>query len=394
MSAESEKPDLLIAGASARACAFSVLRVGLRPSCFDQFADADLQEAASVERVERYPHDLPQMMARFEGVPWMYTGALENYPDVVAEISQRHSLFGNPPEVLHRVRDPFQTAQWLADAGFATVPLRPADDPPPADGTWLLKPLCGGAGIGIRVWDETALQTFTPGMKRNTSYFQKFLRGESYSALFAGDGTSARLLGITRQLVGRPEFRAARFAYCGSIGPVRWNGERWDYLQRLGQVLAEQGGLVGLFGCDLIVTENVNANAGEIVLIEVNPRYPASAEVLELATGCSTLVPHFRGCAAELFPLPSYDERQSTADNHRCVGKAILYAANDFVVKTSITAFDPIYRTLIADVPRTGESIQAGHPLCTAFVRGASLAQCEQFLCRRAPIIYESVFGQ
>ncbi|MDA0833051.1 MAG: ATP-grasp domain-containing protein [Planctomycetota bacterium] len=400
MSAASEKPDLLIAGASARACAFSALRAGLRPYCFDQFADADLQEMAPVERVERYPHDLPRKMARFEGIPWMYTGALENYPEIVAEISRIHPLFGNAPGVLEKVRDPFLVAEWLSDAGLKVVPLRRSNNPPSTDGTWLFKPLRGSAGIGIRRWDEMVSRDFAHVNTRKGYYYQEFHQGESYSALFSGDGSSARMLGMTRQLIGRPEFHAVGFTYCGSIGPIDSSDLQTAYVQRLGHVLAEKGRLVGLFGCDLMVHRDNDTGSESVSLIEINPRYPASTEVLEIATGRSMLEEHLTGSLRAQPELGRFSELlqnevQSSRISFRgCVGKAILYAPRQFVVKDILCAIDPIYGPMISDVPQVGETIEAGHPICTILAKEKSIIQCEQHLHHYAAIIFERVFGQ
>ena len=44
----------------------------------------------------------------------MYTGGLENYPDVIAAIAAERPLWGNGPDVLAKVRDPFALAAVLA----------------------------------------------------------------------------------------------------------------------------------------------------------------------------------------------------------------------------------------------------------------------------------------
>src|SRR5262249_14393279 len=147
--------SVLIVGASTRAAAQSAVRAGLRPICADFFADLDLRACAQVLEVAHSPQDLVAVAAMAPGCPWMYTGGLENHPDVVAAISESRVLLGNGSEVLVRIRDPWQLDERLAVAGQPRLRVWPRDAAPPArDGRWMLKPLRGAAGRGICTWDD------------------------------------------------------------------------------------------------------------------------------------------------------------------------------------------------------------------------------------------------
>ena len=95
------------------------------------------------------------------------------------------------------------------------------------------------------------------------------------------------LIGVTRQLIGAP---GSPFAYRGSIGPVTISERLKARLDLMGRVLASEFALVGLFGVDFILRDD------EPWPVEVNPRYTASVEVLELALGRSLLAEHLRAC--------------------------------------------------------------------------------------------------
>src|SRR6516165_6344986 len=94
--------NLILTGASVRAAAFSALRAGLRPWCVDLFADADLQGCCPAQAIPaaRYPEGLVDRLAAGPAGPWMYTGALENWPGLVGEISRRRRLWGNDAATL------------------------------------------------------------------------------------------------------------------------------------------------------------------------------------------------------------------------------------------------------------------------------------------------------
>src|SRR5215471_13660301 len=104
----SSDEHLIIVGASTRAAAFSALRAGLKPWCIDLFADADLRAKCPVMQIPRqqYPHGLAEMIRQHAPPgPWMYTGGLENYPQVLHEISQDRFLLGAGEITVQQVRD-------------------------------------------------------------------------------------------------------------------------------------------------------------------------------------------------------------------------------------------------------------------------------------------------
>src|SRR5262245_13211474 len=245
--------SLLIVGASARAAAFSALRAGLRPECADLFADADLRAPCPVWPVgaKGYPRSFLDVPALREAGPWVYAGGLENRPDLIDEIARRRQpLWGNPADVLRRVRSPFAVRDALAGARLP-CPAVWAGDAPPPDRRWLLKPWHGAGGSGIRHWNGSG------PLLRWPFYWQEFIEGESCAAVYVGDGQTARLLGVTRQLVGEPWLHAAPFHYCGSVGPLSLDASRRQAFAHVGSALGHSFGLKGLFGVDCVLRDGV-----------------------------------------------------------------------------------------------------------------------------------------
>lgn len=356
---------LLIVGASTRAAAFSALRAGLQPSCIDLFADADLSARCPVVRIPgaEYPDGIAERAAAMPDGPWMYTGALENRPALIDVVSKARLLWGNSAATLQRVRDPAFLAGLLQTHGLPCPALHALDREPPKTGRWLLKPRAGAAGVGIRRWQ--------PGqsLPRRTSlhYLQAFVEGGVFSAVFVARRGKAELLGVTRQLLGVPWLFAAEFHYCGSLSVDPAPALRQD-LQRLGQVLTEACDLRGLFGVDFILHEE------RPWLVEVNPRYTASVEVVEESAGVPALAWHRSAFdAAYTPPLPMA--------SGNVVGKAILFTDRD----VTFPGDGPWRRELseprrafpdFADIPCPGEAIPAGRPVCTLLARAASADAC------------------
>jgi predicted ATP-grasp superfamily ATP-dependent carboligase len=366
---------LRIFGASVRAAAFSALRSGLRPWCLDLFADIDLRNRCTVRRlIGSYPHAFLDGIDTAPPGPWMYTGGLENWPRVVQRLAERRPLWGNAAAALSRARHPEYVANLLQAADMPAPALgRPGER---SEGTrrWLYKPRRGAGGNGIHFATENITD-------QTTAYCQEYVEGRPCSLLYLGDGRRACLLGMTWQIVGVSWLHAAPFRYGGSIGPVDPALIRHPSLHVLGNVLADGCGLRGLFGVDGILREDV------FWPVEINPRYTASVEVLEQATGLPALAWH-----AHVFTqgqLPSFSP--SAIPPERSIGKAILFAPEDLLFPadgpwmTEVRSPTPVQMLpAFADIPAVGERIEASRPVLTFFARAGSPSACEDALRQSA----------
>jgi predicted ATP-grasp superfamily ATP-dependent carboligase len=304
----------------------------------------------------------------------MYTGALENHPYLLKKLASIRPLYGNPAEVVTRVRDPFAVARVLADAGLPALEHCGGNQPPPRDGRWLLKPRRSAGGRGIHVWDNSA--PAPRAGRRDACYFQHRIRGEPHSALYLATSAQTVLIGVSRQLIGEPRLSSGPFAYCGSIGPVNLDESLERQIVRYGETIGSEFRLRGLFGIDFVVENDAVA-----WLTEVNPRYTASVEILESALKFPLLSDHVLASA-------EFDEtgrsRQVADDLQarlqpacrmragRTCGKVVVYApftlrAPRLADLTSLAAHGD-GRVRIADRPCPGTVILARAPLCTMLI--------------------------
>jgi predicted ATP-grasp superfamily ATP-dependent carboligase len=247
----------------------------------------------------------------------------------------------------------------------------------PLTGRWLLKSRASTGGSGVCRWRGE----FEKQGGRNELYLQEYIEGESCAAVFVSNGKWAQFIGLTRQLIGETWLFAKPFRYCGSIGPLPVAGELRVQFQRLGAVIARGCGLRGIFGIDCIVCDNT------IWPVEVNPRYTASVEILELALGLPLVTFHVR-----VFE-PSRDVRSlpTPAASARIVGKAVLFArkALEFPVEGPwLDALPPhpgsFQAPLFGDIPQPLCKIRAGQPILTIFAEASSEDQCFQRLMQQA----------
>jgi predicted ATP-grasp superfamily ATP-dependent carboligase len=365
------------------------------------FADADLRRIATATRISPYPEGFVDWLRAIEPPAWMYTGALENHPELIEQMAWIAPLWGNPGDVLARVRSPWELSQALSAAGLLFPEIRPTPAGLPLDGSWLAKTYHGASGSGVRVWGEErgARSEEQTGLLPAPSSllpacYQRRITGVPCAAVFVAAGGAATLLGVTRQLVGEEWLGAHGFQYAGSIGPWPIADATQATLARLGNVLAEQFELIGLFGVDFIL-------AGEEAwTLEVNPRYTASVEIVERFSGTSAIAAHAVACGSNTQRAgaspPPVGARPSAADgaraparvkSHAC-GKATLFARRDLVISerfykhTLTEALRTPWPTL-ADVSPAGTPIENGRPILTLFAEGATAEAVEQRLRER-----------
>lgn len=373
--------ELILVGASVRAAAHSALRAGFKPYAIDQFADRDLAAICPAVKIRRYPHDLYSALSDAPRAAWIYTGGLENYPRLVDRMAEIRPLWGNAGKVLRRVRDPWLLAEAVRRAGLempATV--RELSDRPSSirDEGWLLKPLRSSGGHKIE-YAASGPQPRRPGF-----YYQEFIRGKVHGAVYLATSDGCNLLGVSRQIE-----ISGTFGYQGSIvAPGAWH-PRVPALIRLGQALQERFGLRGLFNVDFVSNE-----AGDWPL-EVNPRYSASVELLERATGVSFLALH----AAVFNPALKVSHHATTIPApSRALGKAVVYFQSGGTITAALDQLLAEWNADsrwpgIADVPRVGDRIHAGQPICTVFAEGESVSAVERQLRERSQRVLESAIA-
>jgi uncharacterized protein len=345
-------------------------------SAADAFGDLDLRAGAEVLVPAAGEGFDPSWAARaFRSIPAefaAYTSNFENYPAAVASLARGRHLLGNSPDVLRRVRDPLQLMRSLRRLGFQTPRTR-ATPPPSQEGSrrWLVKPRRSGGGHATAPWRSGR----AVGRHR---YLQERIPGLPGSVAFLADGRRACVLGVSRQLVGRPELGTQGFRYCGSLmGPGLFPKE--EALRRCAESLAAAAvrtfGLVGLNGLDFI------ARAGVAWPIEVNPRFSASMELLERGADLPLFALHAEACAGR---LP--DRAPGRLDQVH--GKAIVFARKDVMTRaTRRWLEDPA----LADIPQEGQRIARGRPICTVFATGRDAERCLLALVARAASVYRAV---
>jgi uncharacterized protein len=366
---------LLVAGITTRPLALSAVRAGWKVTAADAFGDLDLQARAEVIVPAAHEGFDPAWAARVaRSIPAefaAYTSNFENHPAAVAALARGRRLLGNPRSVLQRVRDPLQLMRSLRQLGFPAPGTRATAPRVQRGRHWLLKPRRSGGGHGTVPWQ--------PGRPVGRHrYLQERIRGLPGSVVFLADGRRAQVIGVSRQLVGRPQLGAGGFRYCGSLaGPGLFPNEESlvTCAEALAAAVVRAFGLVGLNGLDFI------ARAGVAWPIEVNPRYSASMELFESEAELPLFALHAEACAGRL-PLHVARPRD------RVHGKAIVFARRDATTgDTRRWLEDPA----VADIPHPRQRIPRGRPICTVLASASDREACLRALGAKAASVYRAV---
>ena len=394
---------VVIVGVSTRAAAESAARAGFDVAAIDAFADVDQHPAV---RARALPGSFTARAAAeaagdVECDAIAYLANFENHPVAVRALRANRALWGNPPEVLQRVRDPILVAQTLSRVGFAAPKVRLKADATTAKRSsgvasgfgrtstspedWLVKPLASGGGHGVRFWRPD------DAVPRGT-YLQRFVDGTPGSVVFIAAGGRAVPVGLFRQLIGDPAFGAAGFQYCGNILAAHRDPQFArdapivDAACALAGAAADAFGLVGVNGIDFIARDAIPH------VVEINPRWCASMELVERAYGLSVFGAHASACAAGT--LPDFDLPRARRNARGALGKAVVFARHDVTVgdtRAWSDGTDDDAPPCVRDVPRTGTRIGAGRPICTVFADASTAAACYAALVARAGRVYECI---
>ena len=378
---------VLIVGVSTRGLAESATKAGYEVVAIDGFGDLDLRSHARTVTVARRNGRFSVRAAlaaartqRADAV--VYESSFDNHPGAVRALAANRTVWGNPPAVLRRARDPRRLARVLQAAGLPGPQVRltrPPRLPRRAGRTWILKPQRSGGGDGVVVWRRG-----TPVPRG--SYLQERITGVAGSMVFAANGRDAVPLGLSRILAGEAGLGGDGFRYNGNIlapaGDPQFPADDrlFDTALRLVQVVTVAFGLVGVNGVDFI------ARRGVPYAIEINPRYTAAMELVERAYGLSLFDVHARVCRGE--PPPPFDLAEARRRHTEAVGKAVLYARGPATLGDSCTWLtDPDVR----DISPPGTRFAPRDPICTVFARGRDAAACFEGLTRRAARLYEAI---
>ncbi len=355
---------ILIIANSGRMLAQAAKNVGLKPLVIDLFADMDTQTYAtqllqvnSLAEPDLAPA-VDYFVGRYGVTHAVYGSGFENYPESLNYLNSRLIIVGNQPDIFARQLDKpafFSTLDALAIPHPDVVFTAPAPD-----GDWLMKPMRGQGGLGIKPYRAD------DGTNASV-YWQRFLAGTPYSVLFLANSQQAEVIGFNSQWpVAIDESQA--FVFSGVVNccglPEKHKRLVTGWLQQLVPVF----GLTGLNSLDFIHLDNCS------YVLEINPRPSASMQLYDK----DLLRKHLATTSAPREKL----RRLQLPRKMGCTGYQIVYAPHDVMVPNQFE-----WPNWCMDLPKSGDFCRAGQPLCSIIAHRIDLRSVVETLLAKQQLI-------
>ena len=132
---------------------------------------------------------------------------------------------------------------------------------------------------------------------------------------------------------------------------------------------------MGTIGIDFMAGNKVHA-------IEVNPRFQATLDTIEMATGINLFAAHVRAYRG-ILPSRRPACRQMAA-------RKILFAEKDMEINRNLLLFSP----LIADIPWPGTSFEEGQAVLSVYGWGAGEGEVQAMLDKHIRILQQYMGGR
>ena len=351
----------LIVARSARALAESARKAGYQVHAIDAFADRDTQAvcdsvrrcdygASGFDRAQLEAH-IKQQVARCPIELIVAGSGIERQPTLFETYHSHIKTCVNTSHTIRSLIDPEQFSSLLDASGIRhpAVFIRK-----PAEGGRFLTKRVGGMGGEQVAWSATARSD------DRDVYYQAFVEGDVYSVVFLADAEKSVIVGFNRQWQYHDDERRP-FLYGGaySIEPAQ---QHRHTVNQYVQAIVVASGLRGLCGMDYIVDSD-----GEVHVLEVNPRPPATFELHE------GRLPLFTAHVRSFEQAVSAYER---CDPYRACG--IIYAAKNIRINRNIDWPD-----WTKDRPCEDSIIYSRQPVCSVHAEADTDAELKKLIKQR-----------
>lgn len=200
---------------------------------------------------------------------------------------------------------------------------------------FLLKPIVGAGGKGIRRFEEINENTDFNGMM-----LQELIDGQNVSASVLSTQNEAKAILTSRQILGEDGLgQPDEFAYCGNVVPYTDDPE----IKKTAEEAVLELSLLGSNGVDMIHTGE------DIYIIEVNPRFQGTFECAEEVLGINMVDAHIKACGGTLIEIP---------EPNKFAVKMVIFAKRRCIAGN--LDFDGVY-----DIPERNVIIEKDEPAAT-----------------------------
>jgi uncharacterized protein len=380
MSTRPEQLRIVVAGASGRSAAQRADLAGFDVLAIDLFSDRDLRSIAQVQPIDSIAQLPDTFWSAWVGAPVLLCGGMENRLDLV-DCFHRYGLVCNLcADQLAELRNPDAWSRWASESGLlwpethGTLSNGAAFSP---SERWLRKSRTSAGGLGVWTWRGERLES--------SEYLQRQLDGEVLGVTFLSQPQNTLVVGCMKSWLADSVWGPSPFLYRGSVGPIPLQADEWQRLLAFAHRIQEATGLLGVWQADFV------RNRDGWWILEINPRWSSSMELLEVAYDVSLVDHHARAVLAPPLCRAFREDWNPLGPNGQSetgtiIGKAVRYASSDLTPTQSMLdrwwehRWDGSSISLrdgnrLADIPGETTTIAAGYPICTEYAVGASVDQ-------------------
>ena len=228
---------------------------------------------------------------------------------------------------------------------------------------FILKPLQGSGGLGIFLLNNESynelkqLDEICQNISLENYILQEYIEGTNVSSSILSSHDDRKNL-INSRLITEHDLGNDSYEYSGNILPLDENSFRMfnnnrteinadelnDEMKNTSEDLIKEFGLIGSNGVDYILD-----NDGELKVIEINPRFQGTYELVENVLDINLLDAHIKACEGEIIDIPNPKQYSF---------KKIIYARKQ--INIGNLNIPNVY-----DIPYEGVKIEKDQPLVT-----------------------------
>ncbi|KLK87805.1 ATP-dependent carboligase [Methanoculleus sediminis] len=330
------KGRVLVAGFATRHVAQSARRAGYAVYAVDHFCDQDLgwytEDCLSFDELDELPEKIAEFAIRHPVDALVVASGAEAVGTTIP-------LCGTPPAKVERFLDKLEIQRFFEGLDVPVPPLAAGCYPA------MIKPRRGAGGWrNAIVRAEEELRRWEEAWPEIPYIAQALVDGIASSVSCVADGRRARAIAVNRQILRGGGESAHGFA--GSVTPFSHPlaGEMIAAAERI----AAASGCVGSVGIDFMAGEKPWA-------IEINPRFQATLDTVEMATRKSVFAMHMNACRG-VIPAAVPAPRQVAV-------RRILFADRDMRLDADLSSLAP----RVADIPWPGTEFEEGHAVVSVY---------------------------
>jgi hypothetical protein len=315
------KGRALVAGFATRHVAQSAFRANYLVYAVDHFCDQDLtwytKDCIRFDELEELPSAIEEICGRHQFDLIVMTSGAEDLPTDLP-------VCGTSKEKVGRFLDKLEMQHFFEDLGVPVAGLA-KDGEYPA----MIKPRRGAGGWRNAISNSEQETAAWKDLYPDVRYLkQRLVQGVPSSVCCVADGIRARAIATNEQLL-RGEGGSA-FGFCGSVTP--FEHAHSSAMIAIAETIAAASGCSGTVGIDFVAGK-------EPYVIEINPRFQATVDTVEMAMGCNMFQLHADACQGVLPDIRPRPEKYAA--------RRILFAEKDVSLRANLKHLYPI----IADIP-------------------------------------------